>query len=112
MTRLGIAGVIWLAAAAFAIAITVMFRIDPFQWGATLALAVAAALLGLWLITRPSALAVSISNSVAVVWIVLYAGLALQQAGELAAWTTDIGLLATGGAAGIAAYRGVATAKP
>jgi hypothetical protein len=54
---------------------------------------------------------VSASNVVAVVWIVLYAVLTVQQADELAAWTTDVLLIAIGAAAGLAAYRAAAKAK-
>jgi len=39
-------------------------------------------------------LAVSASNVVSVVWTVLYAVLTLQQFGDLAAWTTDVVLIA------------------
>ena len=54
MKRLGIAGAVWLIAAGFAIAITLIFRIDPVQWVVTMAVGVVAAVLGLWLIARPS----------------------------------------------------------
>jgi hypothetical protein len=111
MNRLGIAGAVWLAAAGFAIATTLIFRVDPVQWVVTMAVGVVAAALGLWLIARPSSLVVSASNVVAVVWIVLYAVLTIQQADELAAWTTDLLLIAIGAAAGLAAYRAAAKAK-
>lgn len=111
MNRLGIAGALWLVAAGFAIAMTLIFRVDPVQWVVTLAVGVVAAVLGLWLIARPSSLVVSASNIVAVVWIVLYAVLTVQQADELAAWTTDLLLIAIGAAAGLAAYLAAAKAK-
>ncbi len=111
MDRLGIAGALWLAAAGFAIAMTIIFRVDPIQWVVTFAIGVAAAVVGLWLIARPSALVVSVSNVVAVVWIVLYAVLAVQQSEELVASATDVFLIAIGAAAGLAAYRAVARAK-
>lgn len=110
MNRLGIAGALWLVAAGFAIAMTLIFRVDPVQWVVTLAVGVVAAVLGLWLIARPSSLVVSASNIVAVVWIVLYAVLTVQQADELAAWTTDLLLIAIGAAAGLAAYLAAAGA--
>ena len=110
MNRLGIAGALWLVAAAFAIAMTLIFRTDPLQWVVTMAMGVVAAVLGLSLIARPSALVVSASNIVSVVWIVLYAVLAVLQSGELAAWTTDVALIAIGGAAGLVAYRAAAKA--
>ena len=111
MNRLGIAGAVWLVAAGFAIAMTLIFRTDPVQWVVTTAVGVVAAVVGLWLIARPSALVLSASNVVAVVWIVLYAVLTVQQADELAAWTTDVFLFAIGAAAGLAAYRAAASAK-
>ena len=37
MNRLRIAGVLWLAAAGFAIAMTLIFRVDPVQWIVTMA---------------------------------------------------------------------------
>jgi hypothetical protein len=111
MNRLGIAGALWLLAAGFAIAMTIIFRVDPVQWVVTLAVAVVAAILGLWLIARPRDLVVSASNVVALVWTVLYAVLTVQQSDELAAWTTDVFLIAIGAAAGVAAYRAAARAK-
>jgi hypothetical protein len=111
MNRLGIAGALWLVAAGFAIAMTLIFRTDPLQWVVTIGIGVVAAVLGLWLIARPSALVVSASNIVSVVWIVLYAVLTVLQSGELAAWTTDVALIAIGAASGVAAYRAAARAK-
>ncbi len=111
MNRLGIAGTLWLVAAGFAIAMTLIFRVDPVQWVVTMAIGVVAAVVGLWLIARPSALVVSASNVVSVVWTVLYAVLTVLQSDELAAWTTDVALIAIGGAAGLVAYRAAAKAK-
>jgi hypothetical protein len=111
MNRLGIAGVLWLVAAGFAIAMTIIFRVDPVQWVVTIAVAVVAAILGLWLVARPGDVVVSASNVVSVVWSVLYAVLAVQQSDELAAWTTDVFLLAIGAAAGVVAYRSAARAR-
>ena len=111
MHRLGIAGVLWLVAAAFAIAMTLIFRTDPVQWVITMAVGAVAAVLGLWLIARPNATVVSASNGVAVAWTVLYGVLAVQQSYEPAAWTTDVALIAIGAAAGLAAYRTSARAK-
>ena len=111
MNRLGLAGALWLVAAGFAIVMTLIFRTDPLQWVVTLVIGVVAAAVGLWLIARPSALVVFASNIVSVVWIVLYAVLTALQSGELAAWTTDVALIAIGGAAGLVAYRAAAKAK-
>jgi hypothetical protein len=111
MNRLGIAGALWLVAAGFAIVVTLIFRTDALQWVVTLAIGVAAAVVGLWLIARPSALVVSASNIVAVMWAVVYGVLTVQQSDELAAWTTDVALIAIGAAAGLVAYRAAATAR-
>ena len=111
MNRLGIAGALWLVAAAFAITMTLIFRTDPVQWVITMAVGVVAAVLGLWLIARPKAMVVSASNGVAVAWTVLYAVLTVQQVDELAAWSTDVALIAIGAAAGLTAYRAAAKAK-
>ena len=111
MNRLGIAGTLWLAAAGFAIAMALIFRTDPVQWVVTMAIGVVAAVVGLWLIARPSALVVSASNVVAVVWIILYAVLTVQQSDDVAALTTDVALILVGGAAGLVAYRAAARAK-
>ena len=115
MNRLGTAGGLWLVAAGLAIAITLSYRTDPVEWSVewvvTMAVGVIVAVLGLWLIARPSTLVVSASNVVSVAWTVLYAVLTLQQFGDLAAWTTDVALIAIGAAAGIAAHRAAARAK-
>ena len=111
MNRLGIAGAVWLVAAGFAIAMTIIFRVDPAQWVVTFAIGVVAAVVGVLLIARPSALVLSASNVVAVVWIVLYAVLTVQQSDELAAWTTDVALVAIGAVAGVVAYRAAARTK-
>jgi uncharacterized membrane protein YeaQ/YmgE (transglycosylase-associated protein family) len=83
MNRLGIAGVLWLAAAGLAIAVTLVFRTDPFQWFVTIAVGLVAAILGLWLIARPGGPVVSASNIVGVVWTVLYAVLTVQQSDDV-----------------------------
>jgi hypothetical protein len=111
MNRFRITGVLWLVAAGFAIAVTLIFRVDPVQSVVTTAVGVVAAIVGLWLIARPSALVVSASNVVAVVWTVLYAVLTVQRSDELAAWTTDVALIAIGAAAGLVAYRAAGRAK-
>jgi hypothetical protein len=111
MNRLGIAGTLWLVAAGLAIATTLMFRTDQVQWVVTIAVGVVAAVLGLWLIARPSAVVVSASNVVAVVWAALFAVLTVQQSDDLPAWTTDVVLIAIAAAAAVAAYRAAARAE-
>jgi hypothetical protein len=111
VNRFAIAAVLWLVAAGFAIAVTLTFRVDPVQWAVTMAVSVAAAAAGLWLIARSSALGLSASNVVAVVWAVLYVLLTVQQSDDVAAMTTDVALIAIGAAAGLAAYRAATKAK-
>lgn len=111
MNRLGVAGALWLVAAGFAIAMTLIFRTDPVQWVVTMAIGMAAAVVGLWLIARPDSRVVSASNVVVIVWTVLYVVLTVLQSDELAAWTTDVALIAIGAAAGVAAYRAAGRAK-
>ena len=111
MNRLGLAGALWLVAAGFAIVMTLIFRTDPLQWVVTLAIGVVAAAVGLWLIARPNPMVVFASNIVALMWAVLYGVLTVQQSDELAAWTTDVALIAIGAAAGLVAYRAAATAR-
>jgi hypothetical protein len=110
MNRLGIAGALWLVAAGSAVSMTIIFRTDPAQIVVTTVVSVVAAILGVWLIARPNALVVSASNVVTVAWIALYAVLTVQQAGEIAAWTTDVFLIAMGAVAGVAVYRAAAGA--
>lgn len=55
MKGLRTAGVLWLVAAAFAVAITLSFRTDPVEWVVTMAVGVVVAILGLWLVARSSA---------------------------------------------------------
>lgn len=108
MNKLAIAGAIWIAAAALGFAMTITFRTDTLQWFVTIPASAVAAVVGLWLIARPSMPVVSGSNVVASGWTLLYGVLALQQSDELAAWTTDVALIAIGVAAGLAAYRAAA----
>jgi predicted membrane channel-forming protein YqfA (hemolysin III family) len=111
MNRFGIAGGLWLVAAGFALAMTLTFRTDPVQWVVTMAVGAVAAVLGVWLIARPIARVVSVSNAISVAWMGLYAILTVLQSDEVAAWTTDVALIAIGGAAGLVAYRAAAKAK-
>jgi hypothetical protein len=89
MRRLRIAGALWIAVAVMSIAATVMFRVDSSQIVATIALGVASALLGSWMLALPSPVAIPTSIAACIVWLGLYLGLAVLQSGELAAWVTD-----------------------
>ena len=106
MNWLRTAGILWVVSALFATGITLIFRIDPVQVVATIAASAVAAVLGLWMIARPSTTVVTLSYVVGVAWLVLYATLAVQQSGELVAWTTDVFFALIGLGATLAAYRG------
>ena len=108
MNRMRLAGSLWLLAAGFAVAMTVIFRTDPAQWLVTIAVGVFAVVLGFGLISRPSSRVLSASAVLTVVWTVLYVVLMVQQSDEVAAWTTDIALVAIGLAAGLVTHHGAA----
>jgi hypothetical protein len=97
MHRLPIAGALWFAVSAMSIAATVMFRVDASQIVATIGIGLATAVLGLWILARPSRIAIPASTFAGVVWLLLYLGLAVLQSDELAAWVTDafLALVAT-----------------
>jgi hypothetical protein len=104
MQRLRIAGVLWIAVAVLSIAVTVVFRVDPNQVVATIGLGSATALLGLWMLARPSRVAIPASIIAGIAWLVLYAGLAVLQSDELAAWVTDAFLAVAGGGVAFVAW--------
>jgi hypothetical protein len=90
------AGASWIAAAIFAIAITVMFRNDVGQIIATTGLAVATSIVGLWMLARAEPVSIRVAIVAGACWFVLYGGLALLQSDEVAAWVTDAFLAAVG----------------
>jgi hypothetical protein len=104
MQRLRIAGMVWIAVAVFSIAITVVFRVDPNQVVATVGLGAATAILGVWMLARPIPGAIPASIIAGVAWLVLYAGLAVLQSDEMAAWVTDAFLAVAGGGVGLMAW--------
>jgi hypothetical protein len=106
MNRLRTAGIIWVGSALVAAAMSLIFRVDPVQVVVTIAASAVAAVLGLWMIARPSTIAVPLSYIVGVAWLALYAALTVQQSGELVAWTTDVFLALIGLGAILATYRG------
>lgn len=107
MNWLRTAGILWVVSALLATGITLIFRIDPVQVVATIAASAVAAVLGLWMIARPSTTVVTLSYVVGVAWLALYAALTVQQSGELVAWTTDVFFALIGLGATLAAYRGM-----
>jgi hypothetical protein len=106
MNWLRTAGILWVVSALFAAAISLIFRVDPIQVILTITASAVAAVLGVWMIARPSTTAVPLSHVAGLAWLVLYAALTFQQSVELVAWTTDVFLALIGVGAALAAYRG------
>jgi len=106
MNWLRTAGILWVVSALFAAAMSLIFRDDPIQVILTIAASAVAAVLGVWMIARPSTAAVPLSYVVGLAWLALYAVLTFQQSAELVAWTTDVFLALIGVGAALAAYRG------
>lgn len=96
MNGLRTAGASWIAAAIFAIAITVMFRDDVGQIMATTGLAVATSIFGLWMLARAEPVPTPLAVVVGACWLGLYGGLAVLQSNEVAAWVTDVFLAVVG----------------
>ncbi len=113
MSKLKAIGTTWLAVAALSIAVTVVFRVDSAQIVVTLALALVTAALGGWMVLSPSTAAVGASLGVGIVWLAVYAGLAVLQSDEIAAWVTDAFLAVVGGVVGFVAWTRTSTsARP
>jgi hypothetical protein len=108
MDRLRLAGVVWIVAAVLAIVVAIAYRFDmmnALEWAViTVVAGIVAAILGVLLVWRSNAALVRWSNIAGVVWVVLYAALALLQADDAAAWTTDVALAVIGGLAALIAY--------
>ena len=98
-------GGLWMLLAALSITVTLVFRVDAWQIAATIALGIATAVLGGWMIVRPSGSAVGASIAAGVISLAVYVGLAVIQADELAAWVTDAFLAAVAGAVAVLAWR-------
>lgn len=113
MSRLKAIGVAWLAVTALSVVFTLVFRVEPAQIVVTLALALVTAALGGWMVLRPSTAAVGASLGVGIVWLAVYAGLAVLQSDEIAAWVTDAFLAVVGGVVGFVAWTRTSTsARP
>ncbi|OLC68337.1 MAG: hypothetical protein AUH69_01790 [Actinobacteria bacterium 13_1_40CM_4_65_12] len=106
MNWLRTAGIIWVVSALLAAGISLIFRVDPVQVVVTIAASAFVAVLGLWMIARPSTTAVPLSYIAGVAWLALYAALTVQQSDELVAWATDVFLALIGLGGTLAAYRG------
>lgn len=104
MSGLKAIGASWLVVAALSIAMTLAFRVDPTQIRLTLGLAVVTAVLGIWMILRPSTAAVGASLAVAIVWLAGYASLAALQSDDVGAWVTDAFLAVAGLGVGLVVW--------
>jgi hypothetical protein len=105
VTRLRLAGILWVVAALLAITTTLVLRIDQVQVVVTLAMGVIAMALGTQMLLRPTSAAIRRSSLLGAAWFVLYLALAVIQADEIAAWTTDVVVGVVGVAAAILALR-------
>jgi uncharacterized membrane protein YhhN len=97
-------GVSWMAVAVLSIAITLIFRVEAYQTVATIGLGAATAILGAWMLARPSRVAIPASIIAGIVWLLLYTGLAVVQSAEMAAWVTDAFLALAGGGVALLAW--------
>jgi uncharacterized membrane protein HdeD (DUF308 family) len=104
MKGLRVAGVLWLVGGVMSVVLTIVFRTDALQWVLTIASGLVAVVLGLWLSVRPNTAIVPWSIAVGVAWLIIFAVLTAQQAGELVAWSTDVFLAVIGVAAAVVAY--------
>ena len=104
MKGLGLAGLLWLVGGAMSFVVTIVFRTDALQWVLTIASGLGAVVLGLWLIVRPNTAIVPGSIAVGIAWLIIFALLTAQQAGELVAWSTDVFLAVIGVAAAVVTY--------
>ena len=105
MNRLQVAGILWIVAAGLSIAATLIFRVDSNQIVVTLVAGVVAAVIGVFMLARPSTATIGASNVAGLGWLVLYVVLAVIQSDEIAAWVTDVSLALVGAAAAFQAYR-------
>ena len=105
MNWLRTAGILWVVSGLLAAVTSLIFRVDPVQVVVTIAASAVAAVLGLWMVARPSTTVVPLSYLVGLGWLALYAALTVQQSDELVAWTTDVFLALIGLGAALAAYR-------
>jgi hypothetical protein len=106
------AGSIWILVSGFAIALAVAFRGDATAWLATNVTGVVAAMIGAFIIWRPSRRVARASISWGVAWLILYGALAVIQVDDLPAWITDLLLGAVGGVAALVTYRvGIQSAR-
>src|SRR3989442_1152456 len=104
MKGVRLAGSLWLVGGVMSVVLTIVFRTDALQWVLTIASGLVAAVLGLWLSVRPNTAIVPWSIAVGIAWLIIYAVLTTQQAGELVAWSTDVFLAVIGVAAAVVAY--------
>lgn len=100
VTRGRLVAAIWLVSTALGAVIIILFRRDaPGQAALTTGLAIAGAVVAVWLLARPSYAAIAASTLLGVTWLVAYTALAVIQSGSPAAMVTDAFLAAAGTAA-------------
>lgn len=112
MNGLRAAGILWLLGAVMSVVVTIVFRTDVLQWVLTVASGLLAIALGGWLIIRPNGTVAHWSIALGIVWLVIFVLFTVQQAGELAAWSTDIFLAVVGVAAAVVGYAATRRLRP
>ena len=105
MEKQRLVGGLWILLAALSITVTLVWRVDASQIVATIVFGVATAVLGAWMIVRPSGSAVGASIAAGAAWLAVYLGLAVIQADELAAWVTDVSLAVGAGGVAVLAWK-------
>ncbi len=100
------AGMLWLIAAVFSAAATLVFRpTDSVWYGITLAGSGVAAAVAVLLWIRPTSSTVGLSTLVGVAWAVMYVILVFDQIEDVQAWTANAFFALLGVAAALIAYR-------
>lgn len=105
------AGVLWLVASLLGVVLTVVFRNDQVQWVVTIIAGIAATVVGVLLIWRPTAGIRIGSTVVGAGWLVIYAGLTFQQRNDTVAWEADVFLGVLGVLAALGAFRQKASGR-
>ena len=112
MNGLRLAGILWLVGGVLSIVLTIVFRTNALQWVLTIPSGLVAVVLGLWLIVRPNKAIVPWSIALGIAWLIIFAVLTAQQAGELVAWSTDVFLAVIGVAATVVGYAAARVTRP
>lgn len=105
MARRQVIGLMWIGVAAVSAAVTLIFRADLAQIVVTLVLAALTVGLGAWMVVRGGDGGTRACVIAAVAWFAIYGILAIQQADDVNALVTDVGLAVIGAALGLLAWR-------